>query len=282
MTLFLIGLGLGDEKDITVRGLELVRKADVVYLENYTSILGINKEKLERFYGKGILVADRDLVEKQAEERLLKPAKTKDVALLIVGDPFGATTHTDLMLRAKEMKVRVEVVHNASILNAVGVVGLELYKYGKTTSIPFWDAGFRPESPYDAIKENKERGLHTLCLLDIKVKEQSKEELLKEALTQKTTKTKNNRTQKIVPRFMTVNDALDILLKIEKRRGEGVMTPDTLVVGAARLGQPTQKILSGKAKEILKLDFGGPLHSVIVPGKLQVVEEEALSRWKRA
>ena len=38
--LYLVGLGLGDEKDITVRGLEVVRSCDVIYLEAYTSVLG--------------------------------------------------------------------------------------------------------------------------------------------------------------------------------------------------------------------------------------------------
>lgn len=46
--LFLVGLGLGDCKDITVRGLEIVKKAETVYLESYTSILTCGKEALVR------------------------------------------------------------------------------------------------------------------------------------------------------------------------------------------------------------------------------------------
>ncbi len=46
--LFLVGLGLGDCKDITVRGLEIVKKAKTVYLESYTSILTCGKEALVR------------------------------------------------------------------------------------------------------------------------------------------------------------------------------------------------------------------------------------------
>lgn len=46
MVLYLIGLGLADEKDITVKGLEAVRKSSRVYLEAYTSILMVDKEKL--------------------------------------------------------------------------------------------------------------------------------------------------------------------------------------------------------------------------------------------
>jgi diphthine synthase len=46
--LYLIGLGLGDEKDITIKGLEAVKNADLVFLESYTSVLGISRESLVR------------------------------------------------------------------------------------------------------------------------------------------------------------------------------------------------------------------------------------------
>ena len=44
MTLYLIGLGLGDHKDITVKGLEIVKQSEEIYLESYTSVLGVNIE----------------------------------------------------------------------------------------------------------------------------------------------------------------------------------------------------------------------------------------------
>lgn len=44
--LYFIGLGLADEKDITVKGLEIVQKAQRVYLEAYTAVLLVEKEKL--------------------------------------------------------------------------------------------------------------------------------------------------------------------------------------------------------------------------------------------
>jgi len=268
MVLYLIGLGLGDEKDITLKGLEAVQRCDAVYLEHYTSILGVDQSKLEKLYGKKIILADRDLVEMHAEEKLLLPAKAKDVALLVVGDPFGATTHTDLVLRARQLNIDVKVIHNASIMNAIGVIGLELYKYGATTSIPFHDESFAPETPYDVIKENVKRGLHTLCLLDIKVAEPSKQDLLR------------GKNTKGAPRYMTVAQGLEILLKIEKKRKCKILSEQTFAVGVSRLGQPDQAIKAGTLKELLVHDFGAPLHSLIVPGKLQVVEEEALDRWR--
>ena len=95
MTLYFIGIGLNDEKDISLKGLDLVKKADIVYLENYTSKLNCNLNYLEKLYGKKIILADRKLVEMDAEKTMLQQAKTQDVAFLVVGDIFSATTHMD-------------------------------------------------------------------------------------------------------------------------------------------------------------------------------------------
>jgi diphthine synthase len=270
MTLYLIGLGLYDAKDITLRGLETIKKCDKVYLEHYTSILAQSKESLEELYGREVLVASRDLVEKEADELLIKAAKDKDIALLVVGDVFGATTHTDLMVRAKKEGVTVEIIYNASILNAIGVVGLELYKFGKTTSIVFSDDNWLPKTPYDVIKNNQSLGLHTLCLLDIKVAELSKEEMRKELVTP------GYIAKPQPPRYMDVHQGLEVLKAIEEEEKEGIITDETFAIGVARVGQPNYFIKSGTIKELLTIDFGEPLHCLIIPGKLHHIEEEAL------
>lgn len=196
MVLYIIGLGLGDEKDITVRGLEAVKQCDFLYLEHYTSILGVeaNKARLEAFYEKPIIIADRNMVESMAEEIYL-PAKEKNVGFLVVGDPLCATTHTDLILRAKELDITVEVVHNTSIMGGVASCGLQLYKYGYTVSIPFNEGDWKPSSFYDRIKYNMAGGMHTLCLLDIKVKEIDYNAMAR-----------GDRNRHFPPRFMTVRD----------------------------------------------------------------------------
>lgn len=89
----MVGLGLYDEQDITLRGLKAVQQCERVYLEAYTSILLCDKAKLEDLYGKEVVVADREMVESQADI-ILDGADKVDVAFLVVGDPFGATTHT--------------------------------------------------------------------------------------------------------------------------------------------------------------------------------------------
>jgi diphthine synthase len=86
--LYLIGLGLANEQDITLRGLIAIQKCTRIYLESYTSILHIPQERLESFYKKEIIVADREMVESQADD-ILHNAQNENVAFLVVGDPFG-------------------------------------------------------------------------------------------------------------------------------------------------------------------------------------------------
>jgi len=250
--LIIVGIGVDNEKDITIKGLEIVKQADFVYLETYTSKLNCPVSALEKIYEKRIILADRDLVENRAEG-ILEKAKTKNVAFLVAGDPFGATTHTDLYLRAVQDGIKVKVIHNASIINAIGEIGLQLYKFGKTTSLVFPEEKYQPESAYDILKENKSIGAHTLVLLDIKNEEN---------------------------KFMTVNEAIKRLLEIEEKRKEKVFTKDTLCIGVARFGSDNQKIKAGSAKKLLNEDFGLPLHSLIVPEKLHFMEEEMLKLWE--
>lgn len=88
MPLYMIGLGLGDEKDITLKGMEAIAKSDLVFLESYTSILAVSKERLEEMYGKKVEIAYRETVESEAD-KILEPARTQGVSFLVVGDPFG-------------------------------------------------------------------------------------------------------------------------------------------------------------------------------------------------
>jgi diphthine synthase len=61
--------------------------------------------------------------------------------------------------------VEVRVVHNASIMNAAAACGLQLYLFGHTVSMVFFDENWRPDSWYEKIAANRKMGLHTLCLL---------------------------------------------------------------------------------------------------------------------
>jgi diphthine synthase len=249
MALYFIGLGLGNEKDITLKGLEAVKKCDVLYLEGYTSVLGVSKDKLEEFYGKKITIARRNDVEKD-DNSIIEDAKTKNVGFLVAGDSLSATTHIDLYMRAKKEGIKCFVIHNASIMTAIGITGLQLYKFGKTTSIPF--ANENVEAPYDALYGNLSLGLHTLFLLDLNPEEY---------------------------KFMSVGDALRYLLKIELKRNEKVISEKSICVGCARVGTETQVVKAGTVKDILKHDFGKGVQCLIIVGKMHFVEEDALKMW---
>jgi len=242
--LYLIGLGLWDERDITVKGLEIAKKCDKVYLEEYTSVLkGSSKEKIGELVGKDVVGLSREDVEQNLD--WLKDAKKKDVALLVGGDPMVATTHTDLLMRAWDEKIETEVIHNASIFSAVAECGLQIYKFGKTATVTYWEKNFKPTSFYGVVKDNTKKGLHTLLLLDIK---------------------KN--------RHMTPAEAISILTEIDP----GFAKREIIVM--SRVGGD-MGLSFGKAKVLADSGHGTGLHVIIVPGEMHVMEKAFLSHFRK-
>ncbi|XP_023600666.1 diphthine methyl ester synthase isoform X3 [Myotis lucifugus] len=192
-----------------------------------------------------------------------------------------ATTHSDLILRATSLGIPYRVIHNASILNAVGCCGLQLYKFGETVSIVFWTDTWRPESFFDKVKKNRQNGMHTLCLLDIKVKEQSLENLINQDQRQPVFYPRGRKIYE-PPRYMTVNQAAQQLLEViqnQRARGEEpAVTEETLCVGLARVGAEDQQIAAGTLQQMCSVALGGPLHSLVITGgSLHPLEMEMLS-----
>lgn len=182
------------------------------------------------------------------------PCKT----LFAGSSPFpSATTHTDLVLRARELSIPVRTVPNASILSGIGACGLQLYNFGQTVSMVFFTDSWKPASFYDRIKENRSIGLHTLVLVDIKVKEQSLENMARGRLVYEP------------PRYMTVGQCAQQMLEIEEEKKEGVYTRDSLAIGAARVGGKTEKFVAGTLEELCSTDeeLGPPLHSLVLLGR---------------
>lgn len=66
---------------------------------------------------------------------------------------------------------------------------------------------------------------------------------------------------------MSILDACEQLLEIEEMQGLGVCTAATLAVGLARVGADDEKIVAGTLEELKTVDFGGPLHSLVIVGK---------------
>jgi len=247
--LYFIGLGLYDAGDISMKGAEALKNVDAIYAEFYTArLFGTNISTLEEMLGVEITILTREQVE---EENIpLKEAEKKDVAFVSAGDPLIATTHSDLMIEARKKGIKTRVIHSSSILSAApGIAGLQAYKFGKVTTIPFPEENYFPHSPYLAVKENMDSKLHTLVLLDIRAHED---------------------------RYMTANQGLEYLLKVESERGENLISGDTLAVVIARAGADKPVVRADKIEKLLNEDFGGPLHCLMIPGDLHFMEAEAL------
>ena len=250
-----VGLGLYDERSITVEGRSAIREADRVFAEFYTSLLGgTSVADLEAFHDVDIEVRDRAGVE-QDPEPILAAAVNDHVAFLTAGDPMVSTTHVDLRLRAHERGIDTRIVHGTTAQAAAsGLSGLQNYRFGKATTLPFArDDPDRdradpqvPGSVVDTITDNRERGLHTLVFLDIDAEREA---------------------------YLTADRAAGRL---------AVAWQDGLGVVVARAGSPAPVVAANRLSTLADRDFGEPLHLLVVPGGLHHLEADALHAFGNA
>ena len=247
--LVFIGLGLNDEKGITVKGLEETKAADTVFMETYTSLMpDFSLQRFEALCGKKIQVVSRRDLEEENGIRILQAAKKGKAVFLVPGDPFIATTHVTLRIDAEKLGIKTRIIHGTSIISAIiSLSGLHNYKFGKTVTIPFPE-NFS-ETPYNVIAQNKKVGLHTLCLLDLKAKENL---------------------------FLSINQGIKMLREVEEKKKMNVITPDTVAVGIARAGGNSPTLKADLVKALASFDFGLPPYSLIFPGDLHFMEIDAL------
>ncbi len=238
--LILASLGVG-EREIPMKTIELARESDVLLLEAYTTELLVSKEELERLIGREIREVKRQELEEESE-KIIELAKEKRVCILVGGDALTATTHVSLLLEAKKRGIETKVVHGSSIYTAICETGLQIYKFGRTVTLP---KDRIVKSVYDNIKENKERGLHTLVLLDI---------------------------------GLSVTDALKLLEAMEEEFKENVIKKGDKIVVCSRLGSDESKIAYGRIEDLKQMHFSTPA-VLIIPGKLHFIEEEMLSLY---
>jgi diphthine synthase len=242
-TVSFIGLGLNDDRGLTIEGLEETKRCKAIFAEFYTNLMPhLNLQRLESMIGKKIQVLNRTQLEDDGGRDMIWAAREGDVALLVPGDPMIATTHISLRLSLSRIGIKSRIIHSASIMSAVcGATGLQSYKFGKAITIPY--DGPLPKSVLDTISDNSARGLHTLLLLDINAS-QGRQLTITEALT----------------KMMRTNPDMENLL----------------AVGAARIGDVDEKVKAGRIRTLITEDFGDPPHSIVAVGKLHFMESEAL------
>lgn len=249
--LYFVGLGLGDFNVLTIEILYCLNNSDVILIDAYTNFF--NKsivDTINQFTNKKIDQLDRFQLENEAN-KIIELAKTKNVALLVSGDPFLATTHTTIRDLAIENKINFKILNNSSIFSvSVSRSGLSAYKFGKTPTLPF--PGARSSYPYNVIKQNQSIGCHTLVLLDINVKE---------------------------GKFLDISTALEELEELEKQEKNNIITEDTIIIGMAKIGMKDEKIIADKFFDIKNKPWKeyGPPQCLIVCHNLHFAEIETLN-----
>lgn len=234
--LYLIGLGL-NEKGISIEGREALKKCKKIYLENYTVEFPYRIDKLEKVVGRKIVSLGRGEVE---SERLSIEANKEDICLLVYGCPLFATTHVSLLEDCKKNKTKYKIIYASSVFDAIAESGLQLYKFGKVSSMPGWKANFTPDSFLDFVKENRTIGAHSLILIDIGLK-------FEDAISQLVKSAKSKR------------------LKLDK------------ILVCSQLGYEG-RFYYGSVNKLKNKKIKNPF-CIIVPGKMHFLEEEVLNNF---
>jgi len=245
--LWFAGLGLSGLESISLETQKLLKDADIVYLELFTSPISNSEiNKIKKIVNGEFKIAKRWMVEDGKE--ILKNSKKKKVVLLTYGDPFIATTHIELRTRAIQEKIKTKTFHAASSITAlVGECGLHYYKVGRIVTI--MNDLKSMTTPYYVTYTNALSGNHTVLLLEY------------------------NQDAKF---FLEPVNALSDLLTTEKEQKRKIISPSTFVIIASRIGFKNQKITAGKISNLIKNSYGKPPHSIIIPGKLHFTESDAL------
>lgn len=266
-------IGIGTRKEhITPEMITTIQNSSKVYIEHYTNFYENSFDELEKYLETSITPCIREDVETRAEELLLLPSRKDDVALLIIGDVLVATTHTDLLLRARDLKIETKVYHNVSIANLITKTGLQWYKFGRVTSIPFFNDKFMPRTPYLQLYDNLNIGAHSLFLLDLNPS--------------------NDIAYKGHDKYLTANKALQFLLDISQimldneeieEKEANIIDSQTPAIICSRLGMRGEKILYGTIEELIEKDSEEQLLEplcIIIPSEMHELEESYLKYFK--
>ncbi len=250
MTIYFIGIG-PSIKYLSIKAIEVLGRVEKIYIDTYTNIIPDFSVETIRRYCRGdveIVYADRTMLEGRGIDAIVREAMEKEIALLVPGDPFIATTHDAIRVEALAKGVEVRVVYGVSIYSlAASATGLQAYRFGKTVTLVY-PRGFKPYSVVETIYDNLDRELHTLLLLDLRIDEGV---------------------------AMTIGEAVEILLDLEREYG-GDKLGDTIAVGLARLGTDNEYVKADLLPSLAKYNYPPPPHSIVVVAKPHPMELEAL------
>ncbi len=164
--LTLVGAGLGpDSVSQSLR--KALERANLIVVETYTSPGSGWVEELVKGLGKDVLVASRDVLEERSRD-IVELAASRDVVIVVPGDPMIATTHSSLVVEALRSGVRAQVIPGLSgPCASMSVSGLQFYRFGRKMTIPAPWRGVGYTSIAYWFLGNLCLDLHTLFLLDV-------------------------------------------------------------------------------------------------------------------
>ena len=245
--LWFIGLGVSGISELSNNTISIIKNAEIVYLESFTSPISEDEKiQLKNISTGKFKVAKRWLVEDGNE--ILDNAKEKETVLISYGDPYIATTHLELKTRAIQDNIETKTIHSSSIVSSlIGEVGLHYYKVGKVLTI--MDDPKSIITPYNTIFDNLLNRIHSVILLEY------------------------NEDKSF---FLEPQNALSMLLDCEEKQKRKIISSETFGIVASRIGKNDQRIISGNIGNLIKNKFGEPPHSIIIPGKLHFTESDAV------
>ena len=245
--LWFIGLGVSGISELSNNTISIIKNAEIVYLESFTSPISEDEKiQLKNISTGKFKVAKRWLVEDGNE--ILDNAKEKETVLISYGDPYIATTHLELKTRAIQDNIETKTIHSSSIISSlIGEAGLHYYKVGKVLTI--MDDPKSIITPYNTIFDNLLNRIHSVILLEY------------------------NEDKSF---FLEPQNALSMLLDCEEKQKRKIISSETFGIVASRIGKNDQRIISGNIGNLIKNKFGEPPHSIIIPGKLHFTESDAV------
>src|SRR5215211_5205364 len=225
-----IGLGINGYSGISLSAKETLQKCNFIYIERFTSYIDdYDIKQLELLLpaenNKNIKIVPRWFIEDARD--IIYQSKENDVAILTYGDPFMATTFSELYVRARKNLIKIKIIHGASgISSLIGEIGLHNYKFGRTTTIML--DPMSALSVYNTLYENLRVGNHTLIL----------------------TEYNNNNENNYF--FLDPVRAIDMLLEVEENIKYKILSDELFIIVASRIGMKDQNILAGKIKSMKK------------------------------
>ena len=245
--LWFIGLGVSGISELSGNTISIIKNAEIVYLESFTSPISEDEKiQLENISTGKFKIAKRWLVEDGNE--ILENAKERETVLISYGDPYIATTHLELKTRAIKDNIETKTIHSSSIVSSlIGEVGLHYYNVGRVLTI--MDDPKSIITPYNTIFDNLLNRMHSVILLEY------------------------NEDKSF---FLEPQDALSMLLGCEEKQKRKIISSETFGIVASRIGKNDQRIISGNVDNLIKSKFGEPPHSIIIPGKLHFTESDAV------